>query len=56
MELKFIQGDQTFPMSYPGGGTVKVKVVATDADDASSWAEASVELKPCPSETPTQQR
>jgi len=56
MELKFIQGDQTFPMSYPGGGTVKVKVVATDADDASSSAEASVELKPCPSETPTQQR
>src|SRR4029078_9519851 len=32
-----------------------VKVVATDADDASSSAEASVELKPCPSETPTQQ-
>ena len=46
----------TATMSYPGGGTVKVKVVATDADDASSSAEASVELKPCPSETPTQQR
>jgi hypothetical protein len=56
MELKFIRGDQTFPVTYPGGGKVNVKVVATDADNASSSAEASVELKPCPAETPDKQQ
>jgi hypothetical protein len=46
MELRFIRGAQTFPVTYPEGGTVKVKVAATDACEASSSAEASVELAP----------
>jgi hypothetical protein len=49
-------GRSDFSHELSGWRDVKVKVVATDADDASSSAEASGELKPCPSETPTQQR
>src|SRR5262249_7941163 len=42
MELRFIRGAQTFPVTYPEGGTVKVKVAATDAGEASSSASRKV--------------
>ena len=33
IELKPIQGTQSFPLSYPAGGTVGVKMIATDSTD-----------------------
>lgn len=44
MELRFIRGAQTFPVTYPEGGTVKVKVAATDAGEASSRLRRALSL------------
>jgi photosystem II stability/assembly factor-like uncharacterized protein len=45
--FKFAEGSQMFPMSFATGGSVKVKLMATDSTNASSVAESNVELKPC---------
>jgi hypothetical protein len=45
--LKPIQGTQSFPMNYPDGGTVRVKMIATDSTDKSAVAESAVPLEPC---------
>lgn len=47
IELKPIEGSQSFPMTFPNGGSVRAKVIATDSSKASSSAESNVELKPC---------
>jgi hypothetical protein len=47
VELKPIEGSQSFPMTFPKGGSVKVKVIAQDSRNVSSSAESSVQLKPC---------
>jgi hypothetical protein len=45
--LKPIQGTQSFPMNYPAGGTMRVKMIATDSTDKSAVAESEVPLEPC---------
>jgi hypothetical protein len=47
VELKPIEGSQSFPMTCSKGGSVKVKVIAQDSRNVSSSAESSVQLKPC---------
>jgi hypothetical protein len=47
VELKPIQGLQAFPMTFPNGGHVGVRIIATDSSNASATAESKVELKPC---------
>jgi hypothetical protein len=45
--LKPIQGTQSFPISYPAGGTVGVKMTATDSTDKPAVTESAVPLEPC---------
>jgi hypothetical protein len=45
--LKPIQGTQSFQMSSPTGGTVVVKMVATDSTGISAFTESAVPLEPC---------
>jgi hypothetical protein len=45
--LKPIQGTQPFPMEYPAGGTMRVKMIATDSMGKSALSEAAVLLEPC---------
>jgi hypothetical protein len=45
--LKPIQGTQPFPMNYPAGGTVRVKMIATDSTGNSAVTESAVPLEPC---------
>jgi hypothetical protein len=45
--LKPIQGTQAFPVSYAAGGTVSVKMIATDSTDKPAVAESTVRLEPC---------
>ena len=45
--LKPIQGMQSFPMNYPAGGTLRVKMTATDATDKQAVAESAVRLEAC---------
>jgi len=45
--LKPIQGTQSFPMNYPAGGTVSVKMIATDSTDKPAVAESAVRFESC---------
>jgi hypothetical protein len=45
--LKPIQGTQAFPISYAAGGTVSVKMIATDSTDRPAVTESQVRLEPC---------
>jgi len=45
--LKPKQGVQPFPMNYPAGGTVRVKMIATDSTNKSAVTESAVSLEPC---------
>ena len=47
VELKPIEGSQSFPVTYPKGGRITVKATATDAGDGRASVESSVELPPC---------
>jgi len=47
VELKPIEGSQSFPVTYPKGGRITVKATATDAGDGRAVVESSVELPPC---------
>jgi len=47
MEFKPSEGFQPFPINYPQGGEVKVKVIARDFTGQSSSATSTVELQPC---------
>lgn len=42
-----LEGERTFQMNYPAGGTVGVKVQAQDAGGSSASASASASLSPC---------
>lgn len=45
--LKPIQGTQPFPMNYPAGGAVRVKMIAMDSIGTSAASESAVTLDPC---------
>ena len=47
VEFKPIEGTQSFPMNYPAGGMVLVKMIATDATDKPAVAESTVRLEGC---------
>lgn len=47
IELKPLQGTQPFPMSYPAGGTLRVRTIATDSTDKPAVAESTLRLAPC---------
>jgi hypothetical protein len=42
-----LEGERKFQLNYPGGGSVKIKVVAKDASNSSSSAQSSVQLGKC---------
>lgn len=41
------EGTVKFELSYPGGGSVSIKVTAQDASNSSSSAQSSVQLGAC---------
>ena len=45
--FKPIQGTQAFPMSYAAGGTVRVKMIATDSTEKPAVVESVVRLEGC---------
>jgi len=45
--LKPISGSRSFPVNYPNGGEIKVKVIAEDGSKQPASADAVVTLKPC---------
>ncbi len=47
IELKPVQGSQPFPLNYPAGGTIIVKMIATDSTDKPAVSESTVRLEPC---------
>lgn len=47
IELKTLEGSRTFPMNFPQGGSVKIRITAKAANQASAVAESSAELKAC---------
>jgi hypothetical protein len=46
-EFKPTEGTQSFPMNYPAGGTVRVKMVAADSTGKPVVAESTVQLEAC---------
>jgi hypothetical protein len=47
IQLKPINGSRSLPVNYPGGGEIRVKVIAEDAGKQPASADAMVTLKPC---------
>lgn len=47
VQLKPIEGSQSFPMTFPKGGNVTVKATATDSSGTSATAQSSAQLQPC---------
>ncbi|MET0168453.1 MAG: hypothetical protein ABW318_26110, partial [Vicinamibacterales bacterium] len=47
VELKPLEGSQTFPMTFPKGGRVTVNAIATDSSNGRASVQSSVELAPC---------
>jgi hypothetical protein len=47
VELKPVEGSQTFPLSYAGGGDVTVKAIATDSAGATATTQSTTVLQPC---------
>jgi hypothetical protein len=45
--LKPIQGTQPFPINYPAGGTLRVKMIAMDSTGKLAVTESAVPLEPC---------
>lgn len=45
--LKGFEGSKSVPMNYPGGGAIKIKMIAQDAAKQEATSEASPSLKPC---------
>jgi hypothetical protein len=48
VELKPIEREQAFPMTYPKGGRVIVSAFGTDEGNGRASTQTSVELPPCP--------
>jgi hypothetical protein len=47
VELKHIEGTQTFPMTFRNGGRVVVNTVATDEANARASTQSSIDLAAC---------
>jgi len=47
IQLKPISGSRSFPVNYPSGGEIKVKVIADDVSKQTASADSVVTLKPC---------
>src|SRR5262249_37274250 len=47
IQLKPINGSRSFPVNYPTGGDIKVRVIAEDVTKKPASADSVVTLKPC---------
>lgn len=49
--LKHLEGAQPFPVNFPKGGSVSVRVTATDSVTVSAAVESTLDLRPCPADS-----